>query len=109
MVNRLRQQWLRVPQSTFDGDAKLSLSYENVLFPFLARDSVYIKLICFIILIVPKPILLPTSINSKIVLNRSQVALVGIASAGTLVICEFLHFLMKKRQFWTKYVDDLDA
>ena len=40
MVNRLRRQWLRVPHSTFDGDAKLSLSYENVLFPFLGGFSV---------------------------------------------------------------------
>ena len=40
VVNRLRQQWLRIPHSTFDGDAKLSLSYETVLFPFLGGFSV---------------------------------------------------------------------
>ena len=45
VVNRLRQEWLRVPQATFDGDAKLSLSYENVLFPFLGRFSVHLYLI----------------------------------------------------------------
>ena len=37
VVNRLRHQWLQVPQAAFDGDAKLSLSYENVLFPFLGH------------------------------------------------------------------------